>query len=112
MPAIRKENTRLERHPTVPWTRTFCPMVSEGGCCGEHATFHKAVSFIVPNGDKVTNDTHIIFRTPQNGKVSSHRNGSFDSYHLLIYCILAINWTGERDTHTSRWCTTTRNTYC
>ena len=112
MPAICKENTQPEHHPAMLWTWTLCSMVSEGGWCGEHAMFHKAVSFIAPNGDKVTNDTHIIFCTWQNGKVSSHPNGSFDSYHLLIHCILAINWTGERDNCTSGWCTTTCNTYC
>jgi hypothetical protein len=70
MQAIRKENKRPERHPTVPWAQTLCSTIFEGGRRAEHAMFHKAVSFIAPNGDKVADDTHIIFRAPQNGKVN------------------------------------------
>jgi hypothetical protein len=109
MPAIRKENKRLECHPTVPWTQTLCSTISEGGCHAEHGMFHKAVSFVVPNSNKVANNTHIIFRAPSNGKVSSLCDLSFD---CTIYRILAFNWTGERDTCTSGWFTTTCYTYC
>jgi len=109
MQAIRRENKRPERHPTVPWTQTLCSTIFERGRRAEHAMFHKAASFIAPNGDKVADNTHIIFRGPQNGKVSSLCGWFFDSYHLPF---LAFNRTGERDTRTRRWFATTRYTYC
>ena len=87
MPTIRKQNKRPERHPTVPWTQTLCSTISEGGRHAEHAMFHTVVSFVAPNGDKVTDNTPIIFRAPSNGKVSSLCDLSFDSHHLPYFSI-------------------------
>ena len=87
MPAIRKENARPQRHPPVPWTQTLCSTISEGGHRAEHAKFHKAVSFVAPNGNKVTDDTYVIFRAPQNGKVSFPCDWFFDCYHLPYFSI-------------------------
>ena len=92
MPKICKENRWPECHPTVPWAQTLCSAISEGGHRAEHAMFHKAVSFVAPNGDKVADNTHIIFRTPSNGKVSSLCNWFFDSYHLLYFSIQSDRW--------------------
>ena len=69
MPAITQKGHRLEQSPSVPWDKTRSSTFTHAPT---NTTYHKATSLVAANGDRVSLNTYIIFRTLPNDKVGVH----------------------------------------
>ena len=69
MPAIIRKGHRLEHSPSVPWDKMRSSTFT---CVPMNTAYHKVASLMAANGDGVSLNTYIIFRTSPNDRVGVH----------------------------------------
>lgn len=67
LPAVAQQGRRPQRPSPVSWRSTVCSTIAKAP---DHIPYHKAVSFVAPNGDKVSLNAHVIFRRSPEDEVS------------------------------------------
>ena len=69
MPAVTWKGHRLEHSPSVPWDKMRSSTFTHAPT---NTAYHKATSLVAANGDWVSLNTYIIFRTSLNDRVGVH----------------------------------------